>query len=97
VTLECDRHFQSDGHVKDKGEPMADKLSKDELCRLIRQVFPRLPNDRQLAVLVDLPDDKVTDSADWSERRAMAAEWANQLRNVKDTLGLDCVELERRL
>jgi hypothetical protein len=68
---------------------MSERLSAKELIALIRRVFGITPQDRRLGILVDLPDGRVADNPDWSERRRMAADWAAQLRQHQDALGLE--------
>jgi len=68
---------------------MSERLSANELIALIRRVFGITPQDRRLGILVDLPDGRVADNPDWSERRRMAADWAAQLRQHQDSLGLE--------
>ena len=68
---------------------MSERLSANELIALIRRVFGITPQDRRLGILVDLPDGRVADNPDWSERRRMAADWAAQLRQHQDALGLE--------
>lgn len=66
-------------------------LRRDELVALIRRVFRPGPEDRRLAILLDLPDALVPDNADWHTRRAIAAGWAAELGAATE-LGL-AVEL----
>ena len=72
---------------------MSNKLTRVELKHLIEEVFPHLPGDKKLTILVDLPDDKVRDNPHWSDRRDMAASWSIELRKVAEELGLERVEL----
>ena len=51
-------------------------LNEKDLVGLVRSVFPGHPEDRSLAILVDLPRDPAKDNPDWRARRAMAEEWA---------------------
>jgi len=64
-------------------------LTPDELTALIERVFLPRATDRKLAILLDLPDAAMPDSADWKERRALAAGWADQLRSAHSRHGLD--------
>lgn len=50
-------------------------LTADDLCRLVKGVFPRLPDDRFLGVLVDIPSHAQNDNTRWKERRLLAEEW----------------------
>ena len=68
---------------------MQSELSEDELTDLIQRVFSLRPDDRALAILVDLPDAELADTEAWSERREMAAGWARSLRAAKERHGLD--------
>ena len=68
---------------------MSNTLTQDELCNLVKEVFPRLPGDKRLTVLVDLPDDKAHDNPQWSKRREMAAGWTAALRKMKEKLRLE--------
>ncbi|PJA73145.1 hypothetical protein CO151_14225 [bacterium CG_4_9_14_3_um_filter_65_15] len=58
---------------------MVEKLSAPELINLIRKVFHPCAEDRGLAFIVDVPDDRRADSADWAQRRRLAAEWFSHL------------------
>jgi hypothetical protein len=66
-----------------------DRLSAKELTELVRRVFQPGPEDRALAVLVDLPDDEVPDNPRWRERRALAAGWARGLAAARSVHGLE--------
>jgi len=68
-------------------------LSQDELVRLVRRVFRPQAEDRELALLVDLPDEATPDHPDWAKRREMAADWCGMLQDARDDLGLDEVRL----
>jgi hypothetical protein len=72
---------------------MTETLSTRELVTLIDRVFRVRSEDRALAVLCDLPDAELPDNPDWKARREMAADWAARLREGKDELGLDGVDL----
>jgi len=52
-----------------------EKLSQEELINLIKSVFPRLEQDRQLAILVDIPRDHQTDNPSWKLRREICLDW----------------------
>ena len=47
-------------------------LTGKELTNLVRSVFPRFPEDRALAVLVDVPRAPASDNRDWKARRTLA-------------------------
>lgn len=74
---------------------MHEALTETELVELVRGVFhpDRAAGDRSLAVLVDLPDEALPDSATWRERRSLAAAWAATLGGARARLGLDEVLL----
>lgn len=54
-------------------------LTDHELRELIFRVFPRLPDDRRLAILVDLPHQPSEDNPDWRKRREIAFSWIQHL------------------
>ena len=58
---------------------MQNNLSSNELVSLVQSVFSLCAADRQLAILIDVPDDVVPDTPEWLERRIMAKHWYNQL------------------
>lgn len=66
-----------------------DRLSAEELTNLVRRVFKPTGDDRALAVIVDLPDDDVPDTAEWQTRRGLAAGWVAELADSRDRHGLD--------
>ena len=68
-------------------------LNEKDLVGLVRSVFPGYPEDRSLAILVDLPRDPAKDNPDWRARRAMAEEWAVLLKKVAPAVPLDDVRL----
>lgn len=70
-----------------------DKLSKDDLVRLIRAVFPAQEGDKRLGVLVDVPRRPEADNPDWKTRRALAAEWASLLKEGAADIPLEDVKL----
>ena len=72
---------------------MSNSLSQDELVRLVRRVFRPQTEDRELALLVDLPDEGAPHHPDRAARREMAAEWCGLLQEARDELGLDDVRL----
>jgi hypothetical protein len=63
-------------------------LSSQELVALVQRVFQPGPDDRALAILVDLPDAVVPDRVEWRERRELALEWAAALGERRDELGM---------
>lgn len=64
-------------------------LTPGELEQLIDRVFPPSPTDTALAVLIDLPDDRITDRAEWRERREIARRWVGALRTTDLARRLD--------
>ncbi len=72
---------------------MVGELSPQELKLLVSSAFPRRASDRALAILVDVPDERVPDNERWRERRRMARQWAQALGSVAGELGLDTVTL----
>jgi len=66
-----------------------ENLTGDELAALIERVFKPRPEDRSLAILVDLPDDELEDNPAWRERRRLAADWARELSSRRDRHELD--------
>jgi hypothetical protein len=63
-------------------------LSREELTTLVERVFSPRPDDKALAILVDLPDERKPDTDRWRARRKMAAEWARELDAARQTTGL---------
>ncbi len=72
---------------------MSQDLSPQDLKQLIESAFPRRDGDRGLAVIVDIPDEKVPDNDPWKNRRRMARRWVDALNTVKDEMGLEKVAL----
>lgn len=66
-----------------------DGLTAEELTNLVKRVFEPRPEDRALAVIVDLPDDHVLDTDRWCERRALAAGWVRELAGARPDHGLE--------
>ncbi|HLO67845.1 MAG TPA: hypothetical protein VK188_12550 [Holophaga sp.] len=64
-------------------------MTSGELIALVRRVFQAGPEDRGLAVLIDLPDAQVPDRPHWRDRREMAAQWATMLSEARAELGFD--------
>ena len=64
-------------------------LSGVELVALIDRVFQVRETDEALAILVDLPDEHVSDDRVWKSRREMAHAWAIDLAGLaRQKLGL---------
>ena len=70
-----------------------ENINRTELIKLIKSVFPRLPEDSALAVLIDLPRSAAEDNLDWAERRSLATTWASTLKNAVAELQLKRVDL----
>jgi len=72
---------------------MKDDLSTSDIKNLIRSVFSLRHEDKNLAIIVDVPDEKVPDNEDWQKRRELAADWHQKLAKVKNELGLNQADL----
>ncbi len=72
---------------------MSDVLTANELRQLVQRVFHPGPTDHGLAIIVDLPDQRLPDHPDWVQRRALAAAWAATLADERETLGLERITL----
>lgn len=72
---------------------MTERLTADELVALVRRVFAPTPEDRRLAILIDLPDAEVPDQPAWRARRELAREWSDTLADQAQDLGLEAVDL----
>ncbi len=66
---------------------MSDSLTAAELAALVSRVFVPTAGDRLLGIMVDLPDERVPDDAEWQARRAIAAEWVGLLDAQAATVG----------
>jgi hypothetical protein len=69
------------------------KLKAAELVSLVRSVFPRYPDDRCLAILVDIPRRPESENIAWRERRKLAEEWFKTLKKHSAEIPLDVVKL----
>jgi hypothetical protein len=69
------------------------RLNEKDLAGLVRSVFPGYPEDRALAILVDVPRDPGRDNPDWKVRRGMAEDWHKLLTKAAPTVPLDRVLL----
>lgn len=67
---------------------MAERLRGEELVALVKRVFEPRNEDKALAVMLDLPDGQVADTPTWAERRAMGADWVEELRRCQADLGM---------
>ena len=72
---------------------MKNRLDSKELINLIESVFSPGPEDKHLAILIDIPDDVAIDTVPWSKRRAMAVEWVEVIGEARLSLGLESVHL----
>jgi len=72
---------------------MTEKLTGRDLRRLVQRVFNPGPEDRALALLVDLPDARCPDNPAWAARREMVREWAGLLAREQDAVGLKEISL----
>ncbi|UCE06124.1 MAG: hypothetical protein JSW07_21495 [bacterium] len=72
---------------------MRNNLSTTDIKNLIRSVFSIRSEDKNLAIIVDVPDEKVPDNEDWRKRRELAADWHQKLTIVKSELGLEHADL----
>ncbi|HNS72326.1 MAG TPA: hypothetical protein PKI81_02865 [bacterium] len=69
------------------------KLTSAQLISLVQSVFPPLPQDRRLAVLVDLPSAREADNEPWRIRRSFAEQMKASLAAGTSALGLEEVIL----
>ncbi len=69
------------------------RLTSTQILQLVPRVFPPLAQDRRLAVLVDLPEQELSDSPAWRARRQFAATLQQTCAAAADRLGLDEVLL----
>lgn len=67
---------------------MTERLTGNELVALVKRVFQPRAGETGIAILVDLPDARVADNADWAARRAIAADWLAELSAHQAELGL---------
>lgn len=72
---------------------MNQTLTPAELTQLVRRVFSPTPADTGLALIVDVPDARLPDDADWAGRRRLAAGWYDALRAAGPELGVPKVTL----
>jgi hypothetical protein len=69
------------------------KLKAAELVSLVRSVFPRYPDDRCLAILVDIPRRPESDNPAWRERRKLAEGWFRAFKRHSAEIPLEAVKL----
>ncbi|MDZ7332524.1 MAG: hypothetical protein ONB13_00965 [candidate division KSB1 bacterium] len=72
---------------------MTENLSQTELKHLIGSVFSLREEDKNLAILVDVPDQIIPDNPEWRRRRELASDWHWKLNQAKNELGLERVDL----
>ena len=72
---------------------MNQPLSGDELGALIQGVFSLGSQDKNMAILLDVPDAKIHDNKAWQDRRGIAIDWALELGSNKESLGLQSVDI----
>lgn len=65
------------------------ELSRSDLVSLVQRVFRPRPQDRALAILVDLPDADCPDRLAWRWRRELCASWRDALSASRAETGLD--------
>jgi len=70
-----------------------ERLSSEELSALVQSVFSLKPQDKRLAILVDVPDAKIPDNNAWRKRRTIAYDWAEKLDKTKVALNLHSIDL----
>ncbi len=70
-----------------------DKLTKEDLARLVRSVFPPFANDKRLGILVDIPRRPEADNPSWQARRRLAEEWAGLIKQAAHDIPLEDVKL----
>ena len=58
-------------------------LSKNELLSLIERVFDPGPEEQNIAILVDLPEEIESDNPRWQERRHIAWNWYKNLQEAQ--------------
>jgi len=68
-------------------------LSGRDLANLVKSVFPRFPEDRVLAVLVDVPRSPADDNREWKARRSLALEWSSALKKNRADVPLEDIRL----
>lgn len=66
---------------------MFEPMTREELVNLVRRVFVPTPEDRGLALMVDLPDAQVGDDPRWTARRETALAWTRLLGEAEAELG----------
>jgi len=72
---------------------MFESLTGEDLRLLVQRVFKPQDSDRGLLIMVDLPDDRLPDNADWRARRELATGWFASLAGEMKALKLDRLTL----
>ena len=72
---------------------MSNFLSSDELLNLIKTVFSLQKIDKNLAIIVDVPDKVLPDLDQWKQRRKMANGWFKILNENKGSINIQNVSL----
>jgi hypothetical protein len=72
---------------------MKENLSDIELIELIKNVFPNYELQDKIAILIDFPHTEDKDNKDWIERREIAKEWINILKDNIAKLNLSEISL----
>jgi len=68
-------------------------LTSRELVELVRSVFPRLPGDVILSILIDVPRSPDRDNPPWQDRRLLAFEWMGALYDHRLEIPMDDIRL----
>ncbi len=58
-----------------------------DIAIFLEKIFSPGKNET-LTIMIDLPRDKENDSAEWEERRQMAADWLEKISSISDKWGL---------
>ncbi len=69
------------------------ELSKEDLIQLIRTVFSPRTEDKALAILIDIPNTSKQDNHSWKNRRKMAHNWVEHLRQAGKDLPFETCDL----
>jgi hypothetical protein len=70
-----------------------DTMTFEQLSALLSSVFALGERERWLTIMVDLPDERVPDSAAWQDRRAVAGEWFRMLHEHSRELPFTSIAL----
>lgn len=72
---------------------MRRNLTASEMTQLIAKVFAPDSDDKEILIIVDVPNTRIGDNDDWRERRLLAGEWRDILETVKSDLELNRIVL----